>query len=79
MDSMVRHSGMLTDEDKRICQMPRMNQMHRQLPEEIITWQYFTKSSIFSHLNNNPRRGLDGFFSAAVKDAVEQVDFIFVA
>ncbi len=71
MDAILREAS--TEEPNKLGLMPSLNKFQPQSREDLLSWEFLTGKSVFSHLNFNPKHGVDGAQRVALEDIMMQV------
>lgn len=71
MESILRETS--TEEPNKYGLTPSLNKFQPENRDEILSWEYLTGKSVFSHLNFNPKHGVDGALKVALEDIMMQV------
>ena len=71
MESILRETS--SEEPNKYGFMPSLNKFQPQSRDQLLSWEYLTGKSLFSHLNINPKHGMDGAQKTALEDIMMQV------
>ena len=71
MESILRETS--SEEPNKYGLTPSLNKFQPQGREELLSWEFLTGKSVFSHLNFNPKHGVDGALKIALEDIMMQV------